>query len=102
MRIHFFYKISTVLVSSVENSRVKSLSERIDDVQENMSSIIRGLEPVRNFGEAYMRRLSQGPVGVLFRAGSSVAGLMRRWDFSPRFDRHREWPQSNYEYEDYY
>ena len=78
------------------NPRIKSLSERIENFGEDMTSIIRTLDPVRNFGEAYMERLSRGPVGVLFRAGSS---LMRRWDFSPRHD--KEWSRRNYEYNEY-
>ena len=82
------------------NPRIKSLSERMENFGEDMTSIIRRIydnsAPVRNFGEAYMERLSRGPVGVLFRAGSS---LMRRWDFSPRYD--KEWSRRNYEYNEY-
>ena len=76
------------------NPRIKSLSERIENVREDMTSIIRVLEPVRHFGEAYMEKLSKGPVGSLFRAGSY---LMGRWDASPRHENRR-----NYEYNDYY
>ena len=89
--------ISFVLSAEGSNPRIKSLSERIDEVRGDFASIIRGLEPVRNFGEAYMEKLSQGPVGFLFRAGSN---LMRRWDFSPSHD--REWNRRNHEYDDYY
>ena len=79
------------------NPRIKSLSERIEDVREDMTSIIRVLDPVKSFGEAYMERLSQGPIGALFRTGSE---LMRRWDIGPSRD--REWRRRNYEYYDYH
>ena len=70
----------------------------MEEVRDGIGEFVDGLEPLRRFGNNYMKGLQEGPLGFLVNIGSSLFNVAtRRWDNEYRRDRPRNY-YSDYEY----
>ena len=94
------------MIPGVSRINEQMMAERIDYLQEKVSILVENVErsfdfPVlRQFGERYVRNLSQGPLGTIFRLGSTVMKAIRRSGHRTG-DSDRQHYDYHYNYEEY-